>query len=595
MKAKDLLSQLSHIEQSLHNFSFEELTSEEASYLKKNFETFKKSLENKIFQPIASVSLKNPDQFMVEPELLEEKKSEHINPNLLIAQVSHEIRTPLNGIIGFTDLLKEDDDLNNRQLEQVSAIQKASYSLMEIINELLEYSKLSTGLETFESVDFNFRNVVGDVAYLCNTLVSDKDVNLNVTIADNVPNVLLGDPSKLTQVLLNLIGNAIKFVEKGNIEVEVEAKSKEEAKTLLVFTIADTGIGISEENLKHIFNTFKQAEPNTYKEYGGSGLGLSIVRQIIEQLGGNITVTSELGIGTTFEFSMPFQIGNNAYLTKNNRTEIKPRTKEKDILRDMRILVFEDNILNQRLIDQRLKKWGCNTYITDNAQYGLHILNNHKIDLVLMDLKMPGMNGFEITKLIRSFEKPDSNGIPIVALSADFSARDKEECEESGIDDFILKPYSSEELLQKLIENKKDANSTLFSKSSSINQKAIENEQHKIDLSGILEECMGELELLEELIVLYKKNTLEFIGKVRVHLQNSESEPIGFAAHKIKSGLKMMQSKSLVDIVEQIQKCCHADPDMKRLNFLYDSFLEEYPKEENAIDSAMDKLRKSEG
>ncbi len=251
--------------------------------------------------------------------------------------------------------------------------------------------------------------------------------------------------------------------------------------------------------------------------------------------------------------------------------------------------------LNQRLIDQRLKRWGCKTYITDNAQYGLHILTNHKVDLVLMDLKMPGMNGFEITKLIRSFEKPGATRIPIVALSADFSARDKKECKESGIDDFILKPYSSEELLQKLFENKKDTNSRLFLASRSINSNTIENGQLKINLSGILEECMGELELLQGLMVLYKQNALEFIGKVRIHLQNSESEQIGFAVHKIIPGLKMMQSKGLIDIVEQIQKCSYSDPDVHQIQFLYESFLEEYTMEEIAIDSAMDELRKSKG
>ncbi len=591
MKEKDLLSQLSRMEQSLHNFSFEELTSDEATQLKKAFETFREKLENKIFQPNESVTHSNPDHFHEESRLPQETDTENIDSNMLIARVSHEIRTPLNGIIGFTDLLKEDEALNNRQLGQVNAIQKTSYSLLEIINELLEYCKLSAGVETFEVIDFNFRNVVGDVIYLCNTLVSAKNVNLKVEIDTNVPKALKGDPSKLTQVLLNLIGNAIKFVEEGSIELVVQAKPDKESRTNLTFKITDTGIGISKENLKHIFGSFRQAETNTHQKYGGSGLGLNIVKQIIERLGGTIAVTSELGVGTTFEFSMPFELGSLKNITKGSNTEIS--TKEKSIVKGMQILVFEDNIMNQKLIDQRLKTWSCQTYITDNAQNGLNILASHRIDLILMDLKLPGMSGFEITKLIRSFEKPDVQPIPIIALSADFSARDKEECEESGIDDFILKPYNSHELLQKLIENKKDSKGAHSIASKSTKSKRIENKEDRINLDGLLAECMGQLELLQELVILHKKGALEFIGNVRVHLNNTDIEQIGFAAHKIKPGLKMMQSKRLFGIVEQIQKCCHSDSDIKQLQFLYKSFLEEYPKAENAINVAMKELRRS--
>lgn len=590
MKAKDLLSQLSRMEQSLHDFSFEELTSNEATELKNTFKSFKKNLENKIFQPSASTPFTTPNDLPVAPELLKKAASENIDSSMHIARVSHEIRTPLNGIIGFTDLLREDDDLNTRQLDQVNAIQKASYSLMEIINELLEYSKLSIGTETFESIDFNFRNVLGDVVYLCNTLVSEKNVKLNVSIAKNIPEVLFGDPSKLTQVLLNLIGNAIKFVAKGNINVLVKGRKTKRNKIVLECAIADTGIGISEENLKHIFDSFKQAEATTQIKYGGSGLGLAIVKQIIELLGGQIGVTSELGVGTTFEFSIPYEIGDIENLDKASDSHFEISEKQIEAVRGMQILIFEDNLLNQKLIDQRLKAWGCNTYITDNHEYGLNILSKHKIDLVLMDLKMPGMNGFEVTELIRNFEKPNRQSIPIIALSADFSVQDKEKCNSYGIDDFIMKPYSSELLLQKLIGSKKTMNSSITISSKSINPDALIDESAIVNLSELLEECMGQLEILEELISLFKQNALEFIGNVKIHLMNSDSEQIGFSAHKIKSGLKMLQSTNLLGIVEQIQKCCHSDGDMKHLQFLYESFVDEYPKTEIAIDTEMDKL-----
>lgn len=592
MKAKDLLSQLSDMERSLYAFSFEELSATEATKVKKTFETFKKQLETRIFHP-TSAELES-DELTEEIETDRKTTTEPLDPTMLIARVSHEIRTPLNGIIGFTDLLKEDSSLNSGQLDQVNAIQKASFSLMEIINELLEYSKLSSGLEAIESVHFNFRNLIGDVSYLCETLVSVKDVTINVAIDDNIPMTLLGDPSKLSQVLLNLMGNAIKFVDEGNIDLSIAASSPQPDETVLTFTIADTGIGISKENLEHIFDSFRQAEVNTHLKYGGSGLGLSIVKQIIELLGGHIQVHSELGVGTTFEFSMPFKLGDDTQIARPKEID-KRANDQRELVKGMPILIFEDNPLNQRLIEQRLNAWGCKPFITDNAQYGLHILANHKIDLVFMDLKMPGMNGFEITELIRSFEKPDARPIPIIALSADFSKLDKEACLKSGMDGFILKPYTPEELLQTLLTYKNDEGFTLTIPSRSIAPKVIEHESEDLDLSGLWNDCMGQKELMQELVTLYKSNVLEFIGKVRIHLKDEDSEQIAFAAHKIKPGLKMLKSKGLLEIVEQIQKSCIVDADLKHLGFLYESFIDAYPKVEFAIDEALNALLKSEG
>lgn len=592
MKAKDLLSQLSDMEQSLYDFSFEELSATEAAKLKKTFETFKKGLETRIFHPTA---LEQGSEEPKEEIATDRKKAiESLDPTMLIARVSHEIRTPLNGIIGFTDLLKEDKGLNAAQLEQVNAIQKASFSLMEIINELLEYSKLSSGLETIESVHFNFRNLIGDVSYLCETLVSVKNVTINVGIDDDVPKTLMGDPSKLSQVLLNLMGNAIKFVEEGTIDLSIRAGTPQVDKMVLLFTIADTGIGISKENLERIFDSFRQAEVNTHLKYGGSGLGLSIVKQIIELLGGHIEVQSELGVGTTFEFSMPFTLGDDTQIAQPEKIGKQPND-EKHLVKGMPILIFEDNPLNQRLIEQRLNAWGCKPFITDNAQYGLHILANHKIDLVFMDLKMPGMNGFEITELIRSFEKPDSRPIPIIALSADFSEFDKEACIKSGMDGFILKPYTPEELFQTLLTYKNDEDIVLTITSRSIDPEVTQFENSEMDLSELWDECMGQIELIQELVTLFKTNVLTFIGKVRIHLDEEDSEQIAFAAHKIKPGLKMLKSQNLVDIVEQIQKSCYADGDLKHLRFLYENFIDAYPKVECAIDKALNELIKSDG
>ncbi|MEB8329148.1 ATP-binding protein [Flavobacteriaceae bacterium KMM 6897] len=599
MKSKDLTFHLTDLESKLSNLSFEKLTAEEATQLKNSFNSLKSSLEEKLVTTVTSNSSRSYGAEEAELGLSSKKETsnklatndQNGDGELLVAKVSHEIRTPLNGIIGFTDLLRE-SKLTEEQKEHVSAIQSASYNLMDIINELLEYSKLSAGLEHFESVNFNFYSLVRDVMYLCNTLIMDKEVKLEVDLDTKIPEMLVGDPSKLSQILLNLIGNAIKFVNKGDIHLKINSIKQTKKDVTLEFDIIDTGIGISEDHLEHIFDAYRQAEQDTYKKYGGSGLGLSIVNQIIENLNGTIDVSSTLGVGTTFNFKLPFVIGTD--INKENDQPHKANThNRKDLVKGMQILVFEDNLLNQKLIEQRLKSWGCLVHVTDNALYGLSILEKNKIDLVFMDLRMPVMDGFEVTRRIRRSKNAYVNQIPVIALTADFTIKDKEQCQDNGINDYILKPYSPDELLVKLTTNRADMKMTDKEDAKMVNPSTElkGDKTTKIDLKIILEDCMGEVDLLEELVTLYKQNALEFIGNVKHHLKLEEYENIQFAAHKMKSGLAMMQTFSLHSIVLQMHKTCVTDKDLKYLEFLYDCFLEEYPIVINAIEIEMKNLK----
>lgn len=588
MKSKTLLSQLTRLEQTLHDFSFDELTSEEAVSLQKSFNTFKNKLEDKIFDP----------QGTTEKEILEDKSALNSDANFqvnkketrLIAHVSHEIRTPLNGIIGFTDLLKEDEDMNQQQIERVHAIQKASYSLLEIINELLDYAKLSSGLESFEKVNFDFRTVIGDVSYLAKTLISDKNIAFNATIDDSIPTALIGDPSKLSQVLLNLLGNAIKFVKQGNIGFHIKSLKKDNKQVLIGFDVIDTGIGISKAHLEHIFDSYKQADSSTFAKYGGTGLGLPIVKQIIENLNGNIKVTSDLGQGTTFNFEIPFEIGNDQVIAKKTNNKISKEQLHK--VKGLHVLVFEDNLLNQKLIEERLKSWHCNVYITEDANQGLKILQNQKIDLILMDLKMPNKNGFEVTQMIRNQKDRRISQTPVIALSADFSSSDKENCLKHKISDFILKPYGTGDLINKLIKNKENVESTQIAESSAINPNANDDmNSKKIDLAPMLDECMGEIGLLEDLVQLFIKNAQEFMTVGIVHIQNNNVEQLEFAAHKIKSGLKMMHCEGLLNIIHKIQEECKDAADFNQLKNLYEHFIADYPSIEFEIVKAINHLK----
>ncbi|MGB3149407.1 MAG: ATP-binding protein [Maribacter sp.] len=578
INTKDLLSQLSQLEESLKKFSFEELSTEEATILGSSFRHFKKLLETKIFDPNSDIP---KEEIKKTSETMGAENNKSNNAANFIAHVSHEIRTPLNGIIGFANLLRE-EELNPSQIKKVEAIQSTSYSLMEIINEVLEYSKLTSGVDDFNAIDFNFKASVQDVMFLCKTLIVDKNVDLRATIDPKIPHTLVGDPSRLSQILLNLLGNAIKFVEKGHIELTINLKEKKGNTHVLDFKVTDTGIGISKSQLENIFESYKQAEKTTFSNYGGSGLGLSIVKEIIEKQGGQIDVISEVGKGTTFHFTIPFEKGSHLNIPKKTINTINVQ-KGKELLRGTRLLVFEDNLLNQHLISEQLHKWGCKVYVTADAQKGFHILQTQAIDLVLMDLKMPNMSGFEVAEKIRLNGNKNISGVPIIAISADFTAKDQEFCLVSGIDDFILKPYTLDELLLKVLKHKKEKALTEDSKNL-LKQKTISVKQSSlIDLNRVFEDCFGEIEMLMELVRLFKQNVFEFIGSVKINLAHNNLKEVSLAAHKLKAGLAMMKAGHLRELIIAIETSCKNN-DKSETSRLYEEFLVAYPKNEKAID-----------
>ena len=593
LKPNDIFAQLAHIQNLIQAYSFETLEANDAVSLKNAFDSFKSILEGKIKEKVAfGQSGDNHAILPGEPNLAHRPMiAPKTGEGLFIAQVSHEIRTPLNGIIGFTDLLKE-DDLSPSQGEKVNAIASASYTLMEIINELLEYSKLSAGLEPFESVHFSFYALIRDIVYLCKTLIVSKNMHLEVDMDPAIPEVVVGDPSKLSQVLLNLIGNAVKFVEEGEITLKIVLGKNHHPKMALEFMVADNGIGIDEAQLPFIFDAFRQVNHHNADRYGGTGLGLSIVKQIIQKQGGDIIVSSNLGEGTTFKFYLPFEAGEKSKLSKkpNNINHLKEGAK---FVKGMGILVFEDNLLNQRLIEQRLKIWGCKVFVTDNCQFGLNILNQQHIDVVLMDLRMPEMSGFEIAQRIRHVQHETISKVPIIALTADFGIQDKEKSELNGINDYILKPYSPDELLLKLVKYKKKGNADQEEagiKLITVEEVATAAEEYSLD--AVLADCMGEIELMEELVLLFKQNVREFMTIASEHLQKGDFKSLEFALHKIKSGLAMMQTDNLHNLVVLMHQNSKEGQDLTYLNNLYQEFLEAYPQVEQMIDGALFKLRK---
>jgi CheY-like chemotaxis protein len=581
LKPNNLLSHLTNLEGQLNHFSFEELTSEEASLLKKSFMTFKYRLEEKVLGPNSRISNSHSNNKDFDLGIGQKERTNKPNQTdgKLLARVGDEIRTPINGIIASVDLLKEGKP-TAEQLFHLNAITSSSNNLLEIINELLEYTKLTSGKEKFENIDFNFHSIIRDTLYLCNTLIINKDVTLEVDLDTEIPEMLLGDPSKLTQILLTLLGNSIKRIDKGSILLKIKLRKQHRNYYVLDFETRDLYAGTFKSTLKS--NTV--STENIESSIGDSGIGFAMVKGIIEILNGSLATMGTLGDGCSYKFTIPYKKGKQIKVY-GNQSGTNYTSATGNWLEGLHILVFEDNLLIQKIVEQRLKNWGSKVYVTDNGLSGMDYLQKHRVDLVLMDLTMPAMNGFQMTQIIRESRVEHIKNIPVIALTGHFTINDKNKCKALGINDHIPKPYNPDELLRILLKYKSDMESRSQMETSEGHvQFSVKKEAWEVSLTDILEECMGEIDLLEELIGLFKQSMLDFIGRANIYIPEGNFNRLGFAAHKVKTGLSMMKANHLYSLVDNITICCKTNKNLQEIGRLYDQLLLAYPMVEKAID-----------
>ena len=356
--------------------------------------------------------------------------------------MSHEIRTPLNSIIGFANVLLK-TELGVQQQEFLQAIKTSSKSLNLLINDILDLAKVDTGKMTFEKQPFEIRKSISSILHSFDLKIKEKNLKLVEEYDSKIPSMLLGDTLRLNQIFLNLLGNSVKFTHKGRIIIGVELLSETQESVTLEFTVTDSGIGIAANKINSIFNLFEQAELSTANSYGGTGLGLAIVKQLIEAQAGSISVKSKLGEGSTFSFILPF-----GKTTIKLEGEIELLKSDSEI-KNLRVLVAEDVALNQLLIKLILSDFGFECEIAENGRIAIERMLTNTYDIILMDLQMPEMNGFEATEYIRKTMKSQ---IPIIALTADVTTVDVAKCQEFGMDDYISKPIDENLLYSKIVE-----------------------------------------------------------------------------------------------------------------------------------------------
>ena len=474
-------------------------------------------------------------------ELLRAQKTKE----LFLANISHEIRTPINGIAGMADLLSQNPSADDQTL-YLKAIKTAAENLKVIINDILDLASIESGKLKFEKINFHLDETIRSLVDTFRLQSQEKGILLEYKMDSKTPGVFIGDPVRLNQILINLISNALKFTHQGSIKISVSIEQIKEKDYYLKFEIKDTGIGIPKSKLKTIFESFSQADASVTRKYGGTGLGLTIVRQLVQLQHGTIKVSSEENEGSTFTVVMPYKIGIKDLQVTKGRSALNKTLQ----LKNASILLVEDNDINRLYAGSILKMWGCPFDTAENGEVAIEKFKNSHFDLILMDIQMPVMDGFETTKVIRQWNNEKSK-IPIVALTANATQRDIDKCISLGMNDCLTKPFTQEDLLKVLDKYL----GSKFHVIGSENNKIISQEHaDKVDFSYLEKVSGNNKSFIKEIAEAFLKSIPTSIQELNKYSDNENWTELARVAHKIKPSITLLGVHNLKDKIVKLEE-----------------------------------------
>jgi PAS domain S-box-containing protein len=460
-----------------------------------------------------------------------------------LSNMSHEIRTPMNAIIGFTKVVLK-TELNAKQKEYLNAIKLSGDALIVLINDILDLAKVDAGKMSFENTPFKMAASISAMIHVFEIKIQEKNIQLIKKYDKNIPKVLVGDSVRLHQIILNLLSNAVKFTTKGKITVSVHLVSEDEETVNIEFAVSDTGIGIAKDKIEHVFENFQQASSKTARLYGGTGLGLAISKQLVESQGGTISVKSKVREGSTFSFILPFK-------KSNGETELETEVAASNVdVKNIKILVVEDIALNQLLMKTVLDDFGFERDIAGNGRIAVEMLQKKAYDIILMDLQMPVMNGFEATDFIRKVMK---SNVPIIALTADVTTVDLAKCKSVGMNDYVSKPIDEKLLFSKIIEQLKKPSLVIDVETDDTLIAPIKR-YNFVDLSYLTKRTKGNKDLMIEMIGLYLEQTPPLISIMKKSLFDKDWKSLSGAVHKMIPSFAIMGiNKDFENLAKKIQ------------------------------------------
>jgi len=473
-------------------------------------------------------------------ELLRAQKAKE----LFLANISHEIRTPINGIAGMADLLNQNPSAEDRSL-YLKAIKTASENLKVIINDILDLASIESGKLKFEKIHFDLNKTIRSLVDTFRLQSNEKGIHLNYHKDPTVPSVFIGDPVRLNQILINLISNALKFTHQGSIHITVSLEQIKNKDYHIKFEIKDTGIGIHKSKLRTIFESFSQADASVTRKYGGTGLGLTIVRQLVQMQHGSIRVASEENKGSLFTVVIPYRIGTTDEQISGEKIGLNKSLQ----LQSASILLVEDNDINRLYAGSILRMWGCPFDTAENGEIAIEKLKKSHFDLVLMDIQMPVMDGFETTKVIRQWSNEKSK-IPIIALTANATQKDIDKCISLGMNDCLTKPFTQEDLLKmlgKYLGNK-------FHLIHSLSQHVSTNQHDKVDFSYLEKVSGNNKDFIKEIAEAFIKSIPNSIQDLDKHADHENWTELARIAHKIKPSITLLGVHNLKDKIVKLEE-----------------------------------------